>query len=132
MITPNFIASPWCEFEVSLARRTRRFVCASRDQCGASGFDGDGFDFVDDWGACEALGSGSAEPSPPADCVIFTSPGICGGTPFAFTIAQCHSWSGKSTKFKGVRKIAIADGAADPFTCNNSVTSGCFSSESWV
>src|SRR5580693_4744349 len=60
--------------------------------------------------------------------IVVISGGAGGGIPFALTIAQCHSWSGKSAKFKGVRKVAVVDGAADPFACSRRVTSGCL----WV
>ena len=63
-------------------------------------------------------------------CVIVASGEVCGGIPLALTIAQCQSWSGKRAKFKDVRKIAVVDGAADPFTRNSRVTSGCFWNES--
>src|SRR5258708_37955222 len=59
-------------------------------------------------------------PAPDSVCIlIVTSGGACGGMPFARTMAQCHSWSGKRAKFNGVRNVAVVDGAADPFTCSS-------------
>ena len=68
-----------------------------------------------------------------AGCIIViavASGGVCGGMPLAFTIAQCHSWSGKRAKFKGVRKSVVDDGAADPFMRRSTVVSGCFWNDS--
>jgi hypothetical protein len=99
-------------------------------QCGNIGlvgilFDGDGVSGVI-FGSSAAGGWLAA-----SFCIIvISSGGACGGIPFARTMAQCHSWSGKRAKFKAVRKVAVVEGAADPFTCSSIVTSGCFWSES--